>query len=119
MAIVPNPPPVIRVPNLPVGKVVDEEGSATQEELTFRHALITGLQTYFGNEGLVAPTQANTTAPADYITQIQNNKLPNGQYTCQYGTILYNSTANSVMIAVNNGSGQPVFKTVTLLIIKQ
>lgn len=105
---------VIRVPNLPTGQIVDPDGNATDDELTFRHGLVTSLQKNFGNEGVVVPTQTATA-----ITQIQNNSYPDPLtgapvYTCQFGTILYNSTANSIMIAVDNGAGVPLFKTVTL-----
>lgn len=107
----------IRVPNLPMGEIVNEDRTASPDELTFRQRLISSLQDNFGDEGLVAPTQT-----AADIVKIQNNKAINpitGQvsstdFTCQYGTILYNSTANSIMIAINDGSGAPIFKTVTL-----
>ncbi len=101
--------PVIRVPNLNVGKMVDEQGMATIEEMSFRQTLLTSLQQNFGNEGLVAPTQT-----AANITIIQDYQLENKEYSCQYGTIIFNSTANSIMIAVNDGTGKPIFKTVTL-----
>ncbi len=100
---------VIRVPNLPLGQVVDEDGMATDDEMTFRQALVSGLQRLFGNEGVVVPTQS-----AANIITIQNNTNPQGQFTCAFGTILYNSDANSIMIAVDNGAGAPLFKTVTL-----
>jgi hypothetical protein len=100
---------VIRIPNLPIGKMVDDEGNPTTGELTFRNALVSSLQNYVGNEGLVAPTQL-----ASDITVIQNNQLSNNEYTCAFGTIIYDSTNNSIRIAVNNGSGAPVFLTVTL-----
>lgn len=35
---------VIRVPNLPTGQIVDPDGNATDDELTFRHGLVTSLQ---------------------------------------------------------------------------
>lgn len=98
-----------RIPNLPQNKMVDENGNPTPEELTFREALVTSLQNNLGSEGVVIPTQT-----AANITKIQNNQLPNGAYSCQFGTMIYNSDANSIMIAVNNGSGAPIFKTVTL-----
>lgn len=100
---------LIRVPNLPMGKMVDENGMPTDNELAFRQQLITTLNQLFGNEGCVVPTQT-----AANITVIQNNVNPQGQYTCAFGTILYNSDANSIMIAVDNGAGAPLFKTVTL-----
>ena len=110
---------VIRVPNLPSGRIVDDNGKPTDEELTFRQALVTLLQQLFGSEGLVMPTQTATN-----ITTIQNNTvsipLPgnptNTAYTCEFGTMLYDSTDNSIRIAINSLSSDnaPVFKTVTL-----
>lgn len=104
----------MNIPNLPVGAMIDDNGNPTPVELLFRQNLIQTLQQGAGPEGLVAPSQPNAAAPNNFITQIQNNTDAQGNYTCAYGTILYNSTANSIMIAVNNGSGAPIFKTVTL-----
>lgn len=107
--------PVIRVPNLPNGQLVDEDGNATDDELTFRQGLITSLQQNFGNEGLVAPVQDSTN-----IAIIQNNQLPNpvtgvaDQYSCQPGTIIYNSTNDTLMVAILVG-GIPTFKTFTVV----
>lgn len=101
-----------RIPNLPMGPITDKNGNPVDDELTFRQSLITNLQKLFGNEGVVVPT-----LNATQITTIQNHTITKGAetfYTCQYGTIVYNSTANSIMIAVNNGSDAPLFKTVTL-----
>ena len=100
--------PVIRIPNLPIGQIVDENGNATDDELSFRHALITSLQNNFGNEGVTVPVQAATD-----ITTIQNNQLPNGDYSCAPGTIIYNSTSNTVMVAIMV-AGVPTFKTITV-----
>lgn len=109
-------PPVVRVPNLQSNKITDKDGNATDDELTFRHTLITNLQKLFGNEGCVVPTQS-----AANITIIQNNTVTNpgtglsNVYTCQYGTILYDSTNNEIKIALNNGSDMPVFLQALLL----
>ena len=107
----------IRVPNLPNGQIVDEQGNATDDELTFRHALITSLQNNFGNEGLVSPTQNYSN-----MLIIQNNQLPNGQYTCAFGTSLYvpdfpvsGTPTPSFVFCVPDGSGNPIFKRVTLI----
>lgn len=102
------------LPALPLGRIVDENGVATPTELNFRQALLTNLQNNLGPEGLVAPTQS-----ASNITTIQNSQSPDQitgipVYSCGYGRILYNSTNNSIMISIDNGSGVPVFKTVTL-----
>jgi len=99
----------IRIPNLPLGKWVDDDGAPTPEYLTFLQTVISSLQIYFGDEGCVFPTQNS-----DNITVIQNNQLPNGEYSCQYGTGLYDETNNEIKFAVDDGSGAPIFKTVTL-----
>jgi hypothetical protein len=99
----------MNIPNLPVDKMVDELGNPSGPELIFRQTLVQALQQGAGPEGLVCPTLT-----ASQITTIQNNQNSQGAYTCQYGTIVYNSTANSIMIAVNSGSNTPLFKTVTL-----
>ncbi len=115
---------VTRIPNLPLGQIVNDNGMATDDELAFRQALITSLQSYMGNEGLVAPTQIEGSAPGtDYVTQIQNHQNAQGQYTCQLGTIIYSQhptdyTQDKVVIAVRNSNDYPVsaplFKTITL-----
>lgn len=107
---------IIRIPNLPVGQIVDKNGNPTDDELTFRQALITSLQRNFGNEGIVAPTQDATN-----ITAIQNNQLPDpvtgipNQYSCAYGTFLYDSSTNTMRVAIDNGAGAPIFKTLVLI----
>ncbi len=103
---------LIRIPNLPMGQIVDEQGMPTDDELTFRQGLLSSLQNYMGNEGLVMPSQT-----AANILIIQNHQLPNMQYTCAFGTMIYNTTLATVMIAVETapGSGIPIFKTVTLV----
>ncbi len=111
--------PVIRVPNLPSGRIVDDNGAPTDDELTFRQGLITSLQQNFGNEGLVAPSQPNAAAPNDNITQIQNARIPDpitglpNQYSCAPGTIIYNTTNDTLMVAILV-AGVPTFKTVTV-----
>jgi len=106
----------IRIPNLPMGQIVDEQGHATDDELLYRQALTTNLQKYFGSEGCVVPTLS-----AADITLIQDNSYVDPGsgltvYTCGYGRIVYNSDANSIMISVSDGGAppQPIFKTVTL-----
>jgi hypothetical protein len=101
----------MNIPNLPVAPITDEKGFRSPVELVFMQQLITELQQNAGQEGLVAPTLT-----ASQITTVQNNQLPNGTYSCSFGTIVYNVTANSIMIAINSGSpdNKPIFKTVTL-----
>lgn len=111
--------PVVRVPNLPSGALVDNQGNATDDELTFRQGLISSLQQNFGNEGLVAPSQPNDAAPNDNITQIQNARIPDpitglpNQYSCAPGTLIYNTTNDTLMVAILV-AGVPTFKTVTV-----
>lgn len=100
---------VIRVPNLPNGQIVDDKGNATDDEMTFRHALISNLQNLFGNEGVVVPSQSATN-----IASIVANQLPNGEYSCQAGTLLYDST-NDALKAVIFVAGVPTLKTVQLV----
>jgi len=106
----------VRIPNLPIGKMVEEDGTPTDDEITFRQALVTSLQAYMGNEGLVMPSQA-----AANILIIQNHKTPNPDtgvydiYTCEFGTMIYESDTGFVKVAVEDplGSGIPVFKSIT------
>ena len=107
----------VRIPNLPLGKVVDENGMPTAEEQTFRQTLLSALQSLFGNEGCVVPTQS-----AANITVIQNNQVPapgttlGYTYSCAFGTMLYNSDANIIEAAINSNSSDnaPVFDQVFL-----
>ena len=107
--------PYIRVPNLPNGQIADSDGNPTDDEITFRQALITSLQKNFGDEGLVAPTQSSAN-----IAIIQDNTAPDpvtgisNIYTCAPGTIIYNSTNDTLMVSVLI-AGVPTFKTFTLV----
>jgi|ERR1017187_795939 hypothetical protein len=108
----------VRIPNLPLGKLVDEKGMATPEEQMFRQGLLNLLQTLMGEQGIVIPSQ--TTAN---ILSIQNYRqpmpgaTPDFLYPCQYGTLIYNSDivdqTKSIQVSINNG-GSPLFKTITL-----
>lgn len=114
---------LVRIPNLPLDKMVDDQGRPSPTELTFRQTLVSNLQKLFGNEGCVVPVQS----PGN-VTLIQNNAVINQStgvlnYTCQLGTILYSQhptdyTMDKVVIAVRNDNTYPltppVFKTVTL-----
>ena len=99
-----------RIPNLPMGQIVDEKGMPTDDELTFRQALIGLLQQFFGEEGMLMPQQT----AADILT-IQNNTqatpgaTPGTDHTCAPGTFLYDTTNNSVVVSELVG-GLPVFK---------
>lgn len=96
----------VRIPNLPLGHIVDENGNPTDDELTFRQVLITNLQKFVGSEGYVLPSL--TTAD---ILQIQNNVDIQGNNTCAYGTMVYDVTVDQVKVAINI-AGNPVFKVI-------
>ena len=112
----------IRAPNLPTGPIVDANGYATDDEMTFRQALVTSLQQNFGDEGLVAPTQTNAAAPNNFIRQIQDNQIPNpvtgvpDQYSCGYGRFIFDSTNNRILVSIDGGGGVPAFMEVTLTV---
>jgi len=117
--------PNIRIPNLPKGKIVDENGYPTVEEQTFRQTLLTLLQNNLGDMGTVV-----TSLSQSNINQIVNNTqtmtVPGNPsivtYTCPFGTLFYNIDAPSMsnpggyglQVTVNNGGGVPVLKTVTI-----
>jgi hypothetical protein len=94
-------------------KFVNEDGKLSDVAQAFMDELINALIAGAGQEGLVSPTQN-----AANIVTIQNNQTtgPTGiiSPTCDFGTSLYNSDANSIMFTINDGSGNPIFKTVTL-----
>ena len=100
----------MNIPNLPVDKLIDDETKDLHENWRkFFDQLVNQLQVHASNEGIVHPTQSSAN-----ILKIQGNQLQNLSYTAQYGTGLYNSSDNTMMFAVNNGSGAPIFKTATL-----
>lgn len=104
----------IRIPNLPVGRLVDENGNTTDEEQTFRQTLISSLQDNFGSEGCVVPSQTT-----DNITKIQNHTVidqatGNSVYTCKGGTLIYDTDTDELKVAILSG-GIPSFKVVTVV----
>lgn len=104
----------MNIPNIPpFSAVVDERGFRTSVEQVFMDQLLKELTMNAGPEGLVAPTLSEG-PPVNQILTVQNNTNLEGEFTCQYGTIIYNSTANSMMMAVNDGTNKPLFKTVSL-----
>lgn len=118
----------LRIPTLPLGPMVDANGQATPDELNFRQSLLSLLQQIMGNEGLVMPQQptANVTIIQNHISQVPDGNTGNylNTNTCQYGTLIYevnddsptpNPLKDEVVVAVNNGSGSPIFKQVVLL----
>lgn len=121
----------MNIPSLPIGKMVNEDGNPTDVELVFRQNLVSALQQNAGSEGLVMPViqsdpagTVNGLTASQKLTNIQNNKNSQGQYTCQLGTMLYvqvdaaDYTQDKVVIAVRNTNTYPatapLFKKVTL-----
>lgn len=100
----------MNIPNLPFGKIVNEDGTPTDEMFTYLQNLTTALQNNASDEGLIAPTQT-----AAKITVIQNNQLENSQYTCGYGRFIYDSTNNKMWVSINNGANVPIFKEIQLI----
>jgi len=103
--------------NIPImdfrgSKFVNPDGSLTDVAQSFFDLLQQILVNNIGTEGLVAPSQT-----AVGITQIQNNTTSSVtgliSNTCQFGTLLYDSDNNLLKVALNNGSGNPIFKTIT------
>lgn len=109
----------VRIPNLPTGAIVDKDGMPTDDELFFRQNLITALQKLMGDEGLVIPSQ--TTSDISTIVANQSYILSGdtvvGSYTCEPGTLLYDSTVVDPTQAVKvtiNVAGVPTLKTIVL-----
>lgn len=100
------------VPGVPIDPMFRLEGNnivMTGSGENFFTNLIKYLITNVSSEGLVAPTQTATN-----ITTLQNFQFPNGQYKVAFGTMIYDSVDNTLRVAINDGTGKPVFKTATL-----
>lgn len=106
---VPADTQIVRIPNLPMGHIVDDQGLPTDDELTFRQTLITNLQKLFGNDGVVLPNL--TTAEIDTIVNAQNSL---GQYTCSFGTLFYDITTKQIFGTVEDPviTGKPIKKLI-------
>lgn len=77
-----------RVPNLPIGPITDKDGNPTANEQMFRQGLIDLLQSYLGQEGIVAPSQSEAN-----VQVIKNATNINGVATMLPGTIIYQEAA--------------------------
>lgn len=71
------------LPNVPEGKVLNDDGTLSGEFMSFIIQLMLYMQTNLSNEGLVAPA----------LSSSQINLLTNALD----GTIVYNSTTNKLM----------------------
>jgi hypothetical protein len=97
----------MNIPDLPVSPLVDDTGYPTASEYQFRQNLVQSLQSVTSDEGLVPPSQNSST-----ITTIQNGTNTQGQFTCQAGTLIYNTDTNQLQVCILVG-GVPTFKTLT------
>lgn len=107
----------VRVPNLPMGPLVDKDGFPTEEEQTFRQSLLTLLQSIVGDEGLVMPGQTTsniaTIAANTNITQSGGTGGDITTYTTAGGTMIYDTATDEFKVAIL-AAGVPSFKVVTV-----
>lgn len=94
----------MNIANLPVTQIVNEEGYATDVELTYRQNINIALQQGIGNEGYRIPGQS-----ASNITKIVAATDPISN-PC---TLIWDTT-NSLLKAIVNIGGAATLKTVTL-----
>ncbi|MBU3682114.1 MAG: hypothetical protein FGM16_09270 [Flavobacterium sp.] len=99
----------IRIPSLPMGKITEQDGIPTDDELTFRQGLIGNLQRLFGSEGVVLPSL--TTTQIDAIVANQNAQ---NQYTCAFGTMFYDTVLKQIWATVEDPAitGKPIKKLI-------
>lgn len=96
-------------------KFVNPDGTLTEVAQGFFDLLDTVLTKNIGPEALVAPSQSSTTTPNNIAT-IQNNKIVSNTnqttYTCQFGTFLFDTATDNLLVAKGSLTGIPIFKTV-------
>lgn len=92
-------------------KIVNEDGTFSDVMQSFFNDLEIFLTKNIGDEGLVMPSQTT-----DNVDIIQNNvsigPTEIETSTCEFGTLLYNEDTNKGMIALDDGSGNPIFKEI-------
>jgi hypothetical protein len=95
-------------------KFVDENGNLTSTAQSFFDMLQVLMVQNLGDEGLVMPTQS----AADIVVIQDNTEAnPNGLVTktCEYGTMIYDETNNLAKVALNDGTGNPIFKQIVTM----
>ena len=97
----------MNIPDLPVSQMVEKDGYPTAPEYQFRQNLVQSLQSVTSNEGLVPPFADSAT-----IAIIEAGKDTEGNFSCQRGTLIYNSDTDQLMVCIYVG-GVPTFKTLT------
>lgn len=118
---------VVRIPNLPMGRIVDQDGRPTDEEMFFRQSLLSLLLELIGAQGVVVPSQTQTDADKIATNTVDTPDGSGGMitsFTCQLGTLLYiPSTAtypaapnDKLVVAMDDGTAAhaPTFKTITV-----
>lgn len=100
----------MKIPNVNDGKIVDENGYPTSSESLFRQQLIRELKRNVGTQGFVFSPRT-----AAEIASQEANQDENGNYTCRFGTAVWDTTNNRAMIAVDSGGGVPQFKEIQLV----
>lgn len=88
----------VRIPALPSGRIVDDKGNPTADELTFRQTLVTLLNQILGNEGLVITSQTTANISTIVANTSTTQGTSNTVYTCLPGTLFYNSTNNTMEV---------------------
>ncbi len=104
----------MNIPTLTFGQITDKEGMPTNSEFTFRQNLMTELQKGVGKFYYALPQ-----VTAAEITMLEaattTSSVGTVVYTTPFGAAVYNITANTIMFAVDDGTGVPLFKTATLV----
>ena len=98
-------------------RVIGEDGHFTPEWKIIMQQLLTTLLSNAGPEGLVAPTQTDANLTLIQNHQVQSSiapDVPTFIYTCQFGTLLYDSDNNTLRVALSN-AGVPQFYTVVTI----
>ncbi len=106
------------IPNYVDMRVIGEDGHFTPEWKIIMQQLLTTLVSNAGPEGLVAPTQTDANLLLIQNNQVQSSTAPNTPtfiYTCQFGTLLYDSDTNTLRVALDSGGGVPLFYTVVTI----
>lgn len=98
----------MNIPNLPISKLVDENGSASAVELQFRQQLVQALQYHISQNGLVPPL-LTTTQIADVAA-----KMNGLEYVVQQNALFADSTTNELKV-IQYVAGVPTVKVVQVV----
>ncbi len=93
-------------------KFVNEDGTLSDVAQSFFDLLTTVLIKNIGQEGIVSPTQSVSNITIIQDNQEKNILTVNNVYTCKFGTLIYDSTNNKLVVSLDDGFGVPIFKNV-------